>query len=173
MAKTNRKARDKKGKAAAKRGHNAPARTDDMGRELISWRAHPFMLEKRKSAILVSSTLAFAALVWYAYDLISAILTLVICVGAFAGFVLPTDYKLTEVGMQSKNGFNKVTRKWTAFANYHTYSDGIQLMYHQRSLRERILKGVFVYYGEADAERIKDIITQYVIVEDESAKEEQ
>ena len=35
-------------------------------------------------------------------------------------------------------------------------------MYQQRHLRERIRKGQFIYFGEADAERIKEIIAERV-----------
>lgn len=134
---------------------------EDQGKVLLSWKVRPYLLEKRKTAILVVSILSFSALVWYAFDLFTGALAVAICLGAFASFLLPSDYQLSEKGLQVKNGINApVFRKWTAFKDYRVFTDGINLIYHPRQIRERLLKAQFVYYGEADATAIKQIITE-------------
>ncbi|HBK85443.1 MAG TPA: hypothetical protein DDZ53_05370 [Firmicutes bacterium] len=133
----------------------------DHGEVLLSWKVRPYLLEKRKAAILVISTLLFSALVWYAFDLSAGLLTLVICLGAFASFLLPSDYQLTEKGLRVKSGINApVFRKWRAFKDYRVFPDGINLIYHPRQIRERLLKAQFVYYGDADASAIQKLITE-------------
>ncbi len=163
MAKSKPK-RKASAKAQTKSKRSAPATSGkEDGNVLLSWTVRPYRQEKGKLAIVIISTLAFCGLVWYAFDLFSAIFALLVCFGAFSSFLLPTDYRITEEGIRTKNGFNSaVYYRWSAFSSYHFYPDGVQLMYQQRHLRERIRKGQFIYFGEADAERIKEIIAERV-----------
>lgn len=161
------KASEKK-KIDAKTKQDKPERAKsqtpvDQGKVLMSWEARPYLMEQRKTAILLISTLLFSALVWYAFDVFGGILTFAVSIGAFSSFLFPSRYQLSEKGLQVKTGINApVFRRWTAFKNYRVFPDGVHLNYHQRQIRERILKGQFVYYGEADATAIKQIIIEHM-----------
>ncbi len=163
MAKTSGKQKtDAKAKQDKSQGAKAQAPVDH-GEVLLSWEARPYLMEKRKTAILLISTLLFSFLVWYAFDLFTGILAFAISISAFASFLFPSRYQLTEKGLQVKQGINApVFRKWTAFKDYRIFPDGVNLNYHKRQVRERILKSQFVYFGEADAEAIKQIIIEHM-----------
>lgn len=137
----------------------------DRGKILMSWEVRPYLMEKRKTAILLISTLLFSALVWYAFDFdwLAGLLTIAISIGSFSSFLFPSQYQLSETGLQVKTGINApVFRRWIAFKDYRVFPDGVNLNYHKRQLRERILKAQFVYFGEADAEAIKQIIIEHM-----------
>ncbi|NLW17094.1 MAG: hypothetical protein GX033_05540 [Firmicutes bacterium] len=131
------------------------------GKELMSWEVRPYLQEKRKTAILIISTFLFSALVWYAFDLFAGILAFAVSIGSFSSFLFPNHYRLYEKGLEVKTGINApVFRRWTAFKDYRIFHDGVHLNYHPRRMRERLLKSQFVYFGDADAEAIKRIITE-------------
>lgn len=141
----------------------ATSQTPDRGKVLMSWEVRPYLLEKRKAAILIISTLLFSALVWYAFDLFAAILTAVISLSSFSSFLFPNHYQILEKGLQVKTGLNApVFRRWTAFQNYRFFPDGVHLAYKPRQIRERILKSQFVYFGDADADEVREIIAKYM-----------
>lgn len=142
---------------------NATSQTAERGKVLMSWEVRPYLLERRKAAILIISTLLFSALVWYAFDLYAGILTVVVSLGSFASFLFPNQYQILEKGLLVKTGINApVFRKWTAFKDYRFFPDGVHLGYKPRQIRERILKSQFVYFGDADAEAVKEIIAKYM-----------
>lgn len=161
------KASEKK-KIDAKTKQDKPERAKgqtpvDQGKILMTWEARPYLMEKRKTAILLISTLLFSALVWYAFDLFTGILAGAISIGAFSSFLFPSQYQLSERGLQVKTGINApVFRRWISFKDYRVFPDGVNLNYHKRQLRERLLKAQFVYFGEADAEAIKKIIIEHM-----------
>lgn len=150
------------------RPERATGQISEHGKALMSWEVRPYLMEKRKTAILLISTLLFSALVWYAFDLFAGILAGAISISSFSSFLFPNQYQLSEKGLQVKTGINApVFRRWTAFKDYRFFPDGVHLNYKPRQIRERILKSQFVYFGDADAEAIKQIIAQYMAAANE------
>jgi hypothetical protein len=152
------KASEKKNKKPSK-----PEQTiSEHGEVLMSWEVRPYLQEKRKTAILLISTLLFSALVWYAFsDLFAGVLAFAISISSFSSFLFPSHYRLFDKGIEVKTGINApVFRRWTAFKDYRIFHDGVHLNYHPRRIRERLLKSQFIYYGDADAETIKRIIKE-------------
>jgi len=137
--------------------------TSDHGEVLMSWEARPYLQEKRKTAILLISTLLFSALVWYSFDLFAGVLTFAISISSFSSFLFPSRYRLFDKGLEVKTGINApVFHRWTAFKDYRIFHDGVHLNYRPRRIRERILKSLFVYFGDADGEAIKRIIKEHM-----------
>lgn len=134
----------------------------DMGKELITWSAVPLLQQKRKGIIFAVSTLLFAGLVWYSSSLVYAVVAIVVSLGASASFALPTTYRLSENGIEMRSPSTATVRKWLVFKNYHLASDGVQLVYHQRSLRDRASRGIFMYFGDVDQEKVKLIIADHI-----------
>lgn len=133
----------------------------DKGKVLLSWRAQPYAEEKMKTVILIVSTLLFGRLVWYAFDIYAGILAVMVSLGAFSSFLLPSSYVLYENGLEVKaNVNNPVFRRWIAFTSYHIFPDGVQMMFGKRRVRDRLMKGILVYFGDADADLVKQIIIE-------------
>ncbi len=164
MAKSNKQkpVAKKPEKPVKKPQENSSVVPEVQGKELLSWRVHPLLEQKRKGTILVLSSIGFLGLVAYAgFELVYILVSAIIIVGAFGSFVLPSTYVLTDQGIKFRNGANILERKWTAFGSYQVYADGIQLFYKGKGLRERILRGIFVYYGE-QPDKVKEIIKQHI-----------
>lgn len=134
----------------------------DMGKELITWSVVPLLHQKSKGVIFALSTLVFAGLVWYSSSLAYALVAIAVSLGASASFALPTTYHLFENGMEIRSAATSTVRKWLVFKNYHLVSDGVQLVYHQRSLRDRASRGLFMYFGDVDREKVKGIIADHI-----------
>lgn len=134
----------------------------DLGKELISWSIVPLLHQKRKGIIFGLSTLGFACLVWYASSLVYAVVAIVVSLGASASFALPTTYRLCENGVEMRNAASSTIRKWLVFKNYHLASDGVQLAYHQRNLRDKTSRGLFFYFGDVNQERVKGILADHI-----------
>lgn len=150
------------GKPQVKQG-SAPA---VQGKILLSWRVHPLMQQKRKGLILTLSSLGFLALIASSYEFAYVVVSAVMIIGAFGSFVLPSNYILTDQGIRFQNGMNNLERKWSAFGRYQVYPDGIQLLYKGKGLRERVLRGIFVYYGD-QPDKVKEIIKEQMTPKEE------
>ena len=135
----------------------------DMGKELITWSVVPLLHQKSKGVIFALSTLVFAGLVWYSSQSLSyALVAIAVSLGASASFAMPTTYRLFENGIEMRTAATSTVRKWLVFKNYHLVSDGVQLVYHQRSLRDRASRGLFMYFGDVDREKVKGIIADHI-----------
>ena len=142
---------------------NKPAH--DRGEELMVWRAHPFVTDTRKAVIFSISSLAMAAFVatilrentvwWFLFSM-------AVILGAFNNYVFPSNFKMTTKGIELKNGMNLIFKPWNSFPNYTHYDDGIMLWYKQRGLRERLFKGIMLYYGNGDKEQIDEAVERYM-----------
>jgi hypothetical protein len=159
MARSTRKQKRKKqstevATSQAERAQPGP----DLGEEIISWRAWPLVEQKRKAVILIVSTIAFAVLIRIIFDWYSMLLALGISFIAYSGFVVPSSYTIAEYGIKYHNWITHATRLWDDFADYQVFSDGIQLNYYRQRVRDRLLRGIFVYYGSEDPEQIRTLI---------------
>lgn len=130
----------------------------DLGDELLKWSVIPLLHQQKKGIIFGVSTLAFAALVWYAAGLVYSVVAVAISLGASSSFVLPTTYRLCENGVEIRTAASSTIRKWAVFRKYYSAEDGVLLAYYQRSVREKVARGLFLYFGEMDSRQITDIL---------------
>lgn len=130
----------------------------DLGNELLKWSVIPFMHQRRKAVIFTAATLAFAALVWYAAGLVYAIVAIAISLGASASFMLPTTYRLCEHGIEMSSATTSTIRKWAVFRKYYPAEDGVLLAYYPRSVREKVARGLFFYFGDMDSARVLRVL---------------
>ena len=168
MSKKNKK--QQKAKTAAKPAANpaksAPppspfsAKREDHGDELLSWAVTPVLYDRKKGVILVGSILAFVALVYYSYrDWYWPTITLLLLVFSSSSFLFPNNYSLTSKGVVFRNGVTATFKPWSAFSRYKVANDGVYLTL-EKTIRTRILgPGLFLYFGEADKERIVETVT--------------
>ncbi|MDP3058640.1 MAG: hypothetical protein Q8N36_04215 [bacterium] len=139
--------------------------TTIVGETLLEWTAMPYKYNRKKTAWLVVAIVAFPLLVyWSSRDFVYSLIAAMVLMGAFVGFVLPTSYVVTTEGIFYKDVFNKAFKKWDAFKRYTKYDDGLQLWFSQSQMRERLLRGIFVYYGSGNQQEVLAIIDKYVLL---------
>ncbi|MGI6358951.1 MAG: hypothetical protein ACOX2K_09720 [Bacillota bacterium] len=158
MAKTSNKKPEDKRTPEAKPSPAKARPTIDLGAELFSWSLIPFQHQKKRGAIFLIATFAFAGLVWWASSLVYALVALAISFGASASFIFPTTYRLCENGVEIRNLANTTTRKWSMFQKYYVVDDGFLLAYYPRRKREKGARGLFFYFGDIDRERVINIL---------------
>ncbi|MHB8926231.1 MAG: hypothetical protein ACYC9Q_01030 [Bacillota bacterium] len=137
---------------------------------LLKWSVHLARQYPRRTfltALGVVATLAVVLLAglgpWWAF------ITVVIIVGSISAWIFPIRYALTNKGVKQFNFLSREERSWLRFTNYIIYNDAVQVTYDQRTLRGRILKGLMLYFGPDNRERIIEVVKDNVVTEDELA----
>lgn len=134
----------------------------DLGEEFLKWSVVPVMHQRRKGLIFAAATLAFAALVWYAAGLVYAVVAIAISLGASASFMLPTTYRLCENGIEMSSATTSTIRKWAVFRKYYEAEDGVLLAYYPRSVREKVARGLFFYFGDMDSAKVLRVLADCI-----------
>jgi len=149
-----------KGKISKK---EPPKPDSSRGEELVAWTVRPMQSEPRKAKIFVASTVAFLALVYFAYrELLWVVFTAFVIVTAFNSFVFPSRYRLTTLGVEQKAGLINTFKPWSSIAGVAKFKDGVQLNHGRGKMRNRLNPGMFVYFGEDNSSEILRIVEQYV-----------
>lgn len=116
----------------------------------IRWRAQPFLMNPLRSAGVVF-LLVFSW--WFGYYLMGQgglLVAVVATVSPLAPYLFPSTYRLSPEGVEVRTLFSSGVRPWDRFVGYTVYPDGVLLAYPRHNLRQRILKGVFLFFGEED-----------------------
>ncbi|MBX6350861.1 MAG: hypothetical protein IRZ11_05065 [Clostridia bacterium] len=112
----------------------------------LSWTVHPIVKDPRRGLLLA---LAFL-LIWIGSDAIlgpeGLVLAVVATVVPMAHYLFPNEYRLSEEGAAVRVVVGSGVKPWETFVGYTVYPDGVLLAYDPAILRNRITKGVFLYF---------------------------
>lgn len=113
---------------------------------VLRWRVHPLARDPRRGLLLA---VAFA-LAWFAGGvalgpsgvLVAALATIV----PMAHYVFANEYTLTDEGVSVRVVLPSGLKPWDRFTGYTVYPDGVLVAYDPYVLRNRINKGLFLYF---------------------------
>jgi len=132
----------------------------------LKWSVHLARQYPRRTLFTALGILATLAVVLLAgLGLWWAFFTLVIILGSISAWIFPIRYELTDRNVKQFNFLSREERSWLRFTDYVLYDDAVQLVYDQRTLRGRLLKGLMLYFGPNNREQIIQIVKDNVVTE--------
>jgi len=126
---------------------------------LYSWIFHP-----AKASWLVSTLLTvflFLLLImvyWLTQSRLFTLIGTVVLVGSMRSFYFPTEYKLFDDRIEVLYTISSLKKSWDIYRRVYPEKNGVFLSTFTRPTRMENFRGLFVKYGEADRERILEII---------------
>lgn len=139
----------------------APAQTAtgrNPGEVLLTWKVDRVRERPLVSLMVVAILVGLFAWLWSvtASWLMAMALTGIVVV-SLAQFLFPTTYILQENGLTIVN-IRKDYRPWTRFGIMREHPDAIQVGPRVSGVRARWNRGVLIYFGRADKNRITAIV---------------
>ncbi len=120
------------------------------GEQLMEWSGNPWRTRWKKLAALLGVYVLMVAVAnWFApNEIVLIVLLPIMLVGSSAPHLFPSRYILTTEGIYWQNFVSKTFKPWIAFAQIGYYEDALELFYNQASVRNRILRGIIVYFDD-------------------------
>lgn len=126
---------------------------------LYSWIFHP-----AKASWLVTTLLTvflFLLLVivfWLTQSRLFTLIGTVVLVGSMRSFYFPTEYKLFDDRIEVFYTISSHKKNWDIYRRVYPEKNGVFLSTFARPTRMENFRGLFVKYGDADRDRILEII---------------
>lgn len=126
------------------------------GEKLLEWSGNPWKTRwKKLAALLFVYVLMVAVANWIAPKEVVLLFVLpIMLVASSAPHLFPSRYILTTEGIYWQNFVSKTFKPWLAFSKIGYYEDALELLYNPASVRNRILRGIIVYY-DANQDEVK------------------
>ena len=94
----------------------------------LSWESHPFREKSKRSWIVAAGLLGICLVMNWAFGgWLWSVLAVLFLGGALARWLLPTRYRLDEVGVEVRFLAGSRRRPWSDFRDIRAHSGGIQL----------------------------------------------
>ncbi|MGE5654622.1 MAG: hypothetical protein ACM3ZQ_10265 [Bacillota bacterium] len=137
-------------KPAARASNAVVSGPEIRGEQLMEWSGNPWKTRWKKLAALLAIYVLMVAIAnWIAPNEVFLIYLLpIMLVGSSAPHLFPSRYILTTEGIYWQNFVSKTFRPWIAFTQIGYYDDALELFYNPASVRNRILRGIIVYYDD-------------------------
>lgn len=120
------------------------------GEQLLEWQGNPWKTRwKKLAALLAIYVLMIAVANWVApNEIVLLIILPIMLVSGSAPHLFPSRYILTTEGIYWQNFVSKTFKPWIAFSQIGYYEDALELFYNPASIRNRILRGIIVYFDD-------------------------
>lgn len=114
----------------------------------LRWTVHPLLRDARRGLLL---TIAFV-LAWGAGEMIlgpsGLLIAMLATVVPMAHYLFPNEYTLSDEGASVRVLLPSGVKAWDRFIGYTVYPDGVLVAYDPLVLRNRINKGLFLYFQD-------------------------
>lgn len=123
---------------------------DVPGEFLLEWTANPWRARPKRLAVLTMFYLLLYSTVWL-LDLQDSVLVIVVpilLIGNASSHLLPSKYIITEEGIYWKNYLNMMFKDWLAIEGIVFEEEMGELFFDQQSFRNRIQRGIPLYYPD-------------------------
>ena len=115
----------------------------------IVWKVHPLKDNKNKSILLILFLIFIIYLVQFSsHEWIFTILAIIMLTLALMKYIFPTEYRLSQEGIQIQFLGRTTSRKWSEFQSYYTCPNGIQLSTFPQANRLDSFSGYFLITRE-------------------------
>ncbi len=120
------------------------------GEHVLEWSGNPWKTRWKKLSLLLGIYVLMVAVAnWFApNEVLLMFLLPIMLVGNSAPHLFPSHYILTTEGIYWRNFVSKTFKPWIAFAQIGYYEDALELLYNPATVRNRILRGIIVYYAD-------------------------
>ncbi|HEY3316253.1 MAG TPA: hypothetical protein VGL40_13375 [Bacillota bacterium] len=99
-----------------------------------------------------------------------AVVAVVIITASISAWVFPISYELTTRRVKMGNLLFREDKSWLRFNDYAVHPDSVQLLFDQRSLRGRVLKGLLLYFGPENRGEVLRIVRENVVTAEQLAE---
>lgn len=114
---------------------------------LLKWSKHPLKETPKRSALVILSMIVFIGLIiWIETTPLLVVLAIFLIVSSTAGYLFPNRYLFTTEGIYYNNIITDSFRSWRRFRRFTVYSDAVYMHFSKRGLRNRIARGILVYF---------------------------
>jgi hypothetical protein len=145
-------------------GSSAPAPVEGPGEVLLTWSVWRLRDKPLMSAAVIAGLglLLYTLQSWTGSLGTAAVLTLLVVI-SLAQFLFPITYTLSENGLHVRNlPITNDYKRWSRFGIWRAHSDAVQIAPVVVGARARFNRGMLVYFGTTDPERVKGIIREKV-----------
>ena len=126
---------------------------------LYSWVFHPAKASRVVTALLTVFLFLLLVLVYYlTQSRLFTIIGTIVLLGSMRSFYFPTEYKLFDDHIEVYYTISSVKKDWKIYRRVFPEKNGVFLSTFARPTRMENFRGLFVKYGEADRDRVLDII---------------
>ena len=126
----------------------------------IRWTSHPLRNHHRKAVILAVVVIGTALLLYLNTSSVGwALVSVLILALGVHDFLLPTEYRLTDEGVESRLLFYRRRKKWSVLRSYHLDRNGVLLSPFPGRSRLEGFRGIYVRFA-GNRESVLDYIKQ-------------
>lgn len=137
-----------------------PEESNAPGEVLLTWRVDRLRERPLVSLVVIAVlVMLFAWLRWYTGSWLTTIVLVAVVVASLSQFLFPTTFTLYENGFSIAN-LRKDYRPWSRFAYMRVYPDAVQIAPRVTGVRARWNRGIVIYFGQADREKIIGIVRE-------------
>lgn len=127
----------------------------------MEWTVYPYKQDKKKTILAIILIILILVFIYFTLGgLFWALLAGLLLIGSVSSYFLPTSFRVTNDGLTVKTKGRESEFEWDYFKRYHIFDDGIALSPYKEPSRLDNYRGVFLRFGDADPEKIKELVRE-------------
>lgn len=129
----------------------------------LTWTAHPFKAETKKSVFLVLIVTLICLLVFITTNNIGfTLIALALLIFSMRQYFLPTNYILSSQGVEVQFSGLAKKKPWSYFQSYYEDQNGVLLSPFKEKSRLESFRGIYLITVHDNKQQIVEIISKYI-----------
>jgi hypothetical protein len=129
---------------------------------VLEWRVYLARRQPGRAVIVVVAILATAAICQLAFHRpLFALAAGVLVALSTAEFLLPIHYRITDAGIQMRNGLSLRRMAWSQVRGCYRDAWGVKVSPLARRSRLEAFRGIYLWFGDDNAESILHVVAAH------------